>query len=220
MSMDAMAPYKNKGPATKMFIVSKSGLVPVLEQQIIKETEKTYVLFDGTVIRKSSMRNEYQMFFLDKNIAETVYSYLHNAHYSNPEPITNMDTIKNCISPAALSLVLIDMIQELCEDGMPTQATVETWLMEKVEDTYHKQTDDTYNLENYDELFEGDTVYYIDHNGDVLHGKVFGIRRKGEDGRISYLTVDAPNDFCGFAGDRLGKVVFISEELAKQNAKK
>jgi hypothetical protein len=128
-----------------------------------------------------------------------------------------MDRIENCVSSAALALVLLDMIAELCEDGMPTAEAMETWLLSYYEGEPDCQVKDTYNLENYDSLCEGDVVYYIDNNGNVLSGKVFSIKRDVNSGRIAYLSVDAPNDFCGFAGDRLGKAVFINNELAEKN---
>ena len=111
-----------------IWLVAKNGLVPVRKYEVAKETPKTYVLDDGTVVRKETMQNNYLLFFLDEDEANKVYLSLRAVFDNGDEGSTHFDTITKCTSTRRLSAILFNMIQELCEDGMPTHEEIERWL--------------------------------------------------------------------------------------------
>ena len=104
-----------------VWAVSKSGLVPPRKHSIKKETAKTYVLDDGTIVKKNEMQNTYQFFFKSESAAETTYQMLHSVF--DPELTTNIVAIRGA-NTDKMSEILFDMIQNLCEDGMPTKETI------------------------------------------------------------------------------------------------
>ncbi len=114
---------------TCVFAVAKSGLVPVRKCNVKKETDKTLVLEDGTVVRKRTMSDRYTLFFVSEQMAEITHQNL--SCVFDPEPHqqkTNCEVMRRA-GVDEMAVVLFNMIQELCEDGMPTQKEIENWLM-------------------------------------------------------------------------------------------
>ena len=114
---------------TIIYVVSKNNPVPPIAQKVRKETSKTFVLEDGTVVRKADMSDAYRRYFTENGDAETYYRVI--AKPLDAQNQTNIDIIHNSNS-SKLANILFDMIQELCEDGMPTKAEIENWLNAKV----------------------------------------------------------------------------------------
>lgn len=133
MSFNAMAKYNHNDPVEYIWAVAKNGLVPVRKYKVVKETPKTYVLEDGNTVHKNTMNSNYQLFFTSEVPADVVYRNIRSVFDpSYADPKTNFDCIKDASLPG-LSNVLFDMIQELCEDGMPTKEDIEEWLKSAVE---------------------------------------------------------------------------------------
>jgi hypothetical protein len=127
MGFNAMAPCENKA-TTHIWAVSKSGLVPVRKFVVLKEGAKNFVLEDGTMVSKSTMQNQHQLFFTSEYAADVVYRHLSSVFDPVARNVeSNFDAIKNA-SVSEASGILFAMIQELCEDGMPTHEEIENWL--------------------------------------------------------------------------------------------
>lgn len=128
MNFDAMSKYNHNEPVEHLWAVAKNGLVPVRKYKVLKEGAKTFILEDGTTVRKCEMRNVFQLFFTNEESAEATYRGLRKAFdpaYADTE--TNFDRIKD--APISdLSNILLDMIFELCEECVPTREDIENWL--------------------------------------------------------------------------------------------
>ena len=128
MSFDAMSKYNHNEPVEHLWAVAKNGLGPVRKYKVLKEGAKNFVLEDGTMVRKCDMQNAYQLFFTNEDAADATYrglSKVFDPACATSE--TNYDRIQNASIPS-LSRILFDMIQEICEDGMPTKEEIENWL--------------------------------------------------------------------------------------------
>lgn len=198
-----------------IWAVSRSGLVPPRKHDIKKETKKTYVLDDGTIVKKSEMQNTYQLFFQSEASAETTYQMLKSVF--DPEKTTNIVAIRGADADK-MSDILFDMIQNLCEDGMPTKETIKDWLLSQPGCSQCDATQETnaIPIEDYSGLKNADHIYFVDFaHGYVKEGTVFGIRRAA-DNSITFLSVEFVDDFMGINGEFLGKELFISETIANQ----
>jgi hypothetical protein len=224
MSFDGMASYRNSDPTESLWAVAKNGLAPVRKYKVLKETAKTFVLEDGTVVRKEAMRNNYQLFYTNETSAEIVYRNIRKAFDpAEPECESNFEIVTNA-TIETLPNILIDMIHELCEDGMPSAETVKEWLLNnhdkngRVNEEIKETSEDNELVqEDYSNLKDGDTVYYVDFNGNkVIQGVALGVRRKHSNSSMKYFSIDVPNDFMGCSGELLGEKVFINKELAER----
>ena len=137
MSFNAMSNYHHNEPTEHLWAVEKNGLVPVRKYKVLKEGAKTFVLEDGTTVRKCEMRNSFQLFFTNEKSAEATYRGLRKTFDPTcSEPETNFDRIKDSYI-SDLPNILLNMIFELCEECVPTKEDIENWLKstaEKVEE--------------------------------------------------------------------------------------
>jgi hypothetical protein len=116
-----------------LWSVSKSGAVAPRKYNVKKETQKTYVLDDGTIVRKATMENTYQNFYTTELDAKFFYWHLRSMYgfdEMDEEPEFNVDAIKESTF-ASLPKTLLNMIYDLCEDGVPTEQTIMKWLLTK-----------------------------------------------------------------------------------------
>lgn len=202
----------------ELYAVNTSVVAPVKTLEVVHESEDMYLLENKVLLTKKYMGDSHHLYFTDKALAETVASYVKMSCYAKPQ-LTNMQAIRNCENPTSLAIVLSNMIQTLCEDGMPTHDCIEEWLNSPSQEEEQKDDVDTYGLEEYDSLKDGDTVFYLDEKKNILRGQIFGVRRNKEQ-RITYVSVEAPDDFLGIAGDQLGKTLFIRKHVAAFFAQK
>ena len=199
--------------AKHLYVVSVNASHPLKMLKVIYESPDMYLLEDKTVVSKQKMIDAHDLYFVEQAIAVTVSSYIKQSAYPN-KVLTNMQAIQNCKNPTSLAIILINMIQALCEEGMPTHEEVEYWLERPVEEiTGAVDEVDTYGLEEYDHIKTGDTVFYIEGKN-VIQGTVYGVNRN-DLGRIRTISVDAPNDFLGISSDLFGKKVFLRKHLAE-----
>lgn len=219
MSFDSMAPYNNKA-ITHIWDVSKSGLVPVRKHKVANETDKTFVLDDGTIVRKNTMQNNYVFFFTNEESANVVYRNLSSVFDPDwLEPKSNFDIIASA-TISDLPDILIDMINELGEDGMLSREGIKEWLLRAPGNEKHLVTSNMPSLEDYSSLKDGDTVYHVNvEANEIVQGVAYGVRRNTPDHSVRYLSIIAPNDFMGCAGELLGDIIFISKELAEKRLK-
>jgi hypothetical protein len=121
--------------------------------------------------------------------------------------------------------MLIDMIHELCEDGMPSTEVVKAWLVrvpnkEQSNDANAAECGHSEH-EDYSNLKDGDTIYYVDaEDNKIVQGVTFGVRRTNPGNSVRYLSLVLPNDFMGCAGELLGDKVFLNKELAEKRLRK
>lgn len=123
-----------------IWAVSKSGLVPPIKHLVNKETAKTFVLEDSTIVRKETMENLYQIFHKTETEADETYYHLRKVYGFEEDVVcaSNMEVVQNT-NLAKMPKVLLDMIHELCEDGLPTEETIKAWLLTKPGD-WHGDT--------------------------------------------------------------------------------
>ena len=196
-----------------LYVVNTDTTHPLKKVEVVYESPSMYVLEDKTIVSKHTMGDAYHLYFVEPTIANTVLSYMKATVYPQ-KAIPNMQAIQNCKNATSMAIILFNMIQTLCEEGMPTHTDIEEWLRAPaVEDKKAPAYIDTYDLEEYDVMREGDTVFYIAGNK-VLEGTIFGIRRN-EKGRISSISIDAPDDFIGMSSELFGKQLFIRKYLAE-----
>ena len=199
----------------KLYAVNTISVRPIETLAVVHESTNMYLLENKVMVSKKHMGDSAYLYFTDLPLAETVASYIKMSAYAQP-PVTNMKAILNCTNPTSLAVILFDMIQKLCEEGMPTHAEIENWLSTPTETPRTNDNIDTYELEEYDSIKEGDMVYCVE-DGEVLLGKVFGVHYKKD--RISSVSVEVPNDFLGIAGSQFGKTLFLRKTVAEFMAK-
>ena len=91
---------------THLWGVSKNGLCSPKKYTVARETPKTFVLYDGTIVRKETMSNTYVLYYTDETKATQTYNDLRkvfddtaveeNCNYCNgDEPIMWIDNENN-----------------------------------------------------------------------------------------------------------------------------
>ena len=109
---------------TIIYYVSKYHPVPPIAVKVKRETAKLFILEDGTHVRKTSMSDTYRRYFTEKDEAEMYYK-------KSTKPEVSFNTNMCVLQEGDVNQVadvLFDMIQELCEDGMPTKDEIINWL--------------------------------------------------------------------------------------------
>jgi hypothetical protein len=206
-----------------LYAVVLDGVWYTTKFEIAKESEKIYFLANGSAVHKDIMHdfmsNVKMWYYADKKEADRVLrikecSFLLNKYANGRDCETRFDAIKLANADEVANM-FIDMIHELCEDGVPSADYVKEWLLSEPDKGQNVAACDNSEQEDYSNLKDGDTIYYVDFaSNKVRKGTIYGVRRYSHDNTVTFLSLEFVDDFMGINGEFLGKELFINEILA------